>query len=222
MSTSSARKSKQLHIYKTAGQLFLASGYEKTSMRGIADACGVSLGLITYHFAEKKNIAFKLISNELSAISEIVEKYAPLEEDAALHSGCITKLFWTVFSSPKFFNFYLDVLKEDIYLNVVLNSGIGTFKKICEQKNLSHNDQYLQLYGNYISVSLERTLVLYCREDNYLNDSIPNLIFNAYMGRIWGTQEQLNDYCIKTSEIVDKISTEHPEVFEGWYETECL
>ena len=45
-----------LQILSTAARLFATSGYDGTSMRDIADACGISKSLLYHHFADKDEI----------------------------------------------------------------------------------------------------------------------------------------------------------------------
>src|SRR3712207_7171292 len=45
-----------LQILSTSARLFATSGYDGTSMRDIADACGISKSLLYHHFADKDEI----------------------------------------------------------------------------------------------------------------------------------------------------------------------
>lgn len=216
MATQTTRKNKRDKIREVAGELFLTQGYAQTSMRQIAQESGVSLGLVTYHFAEKNLIAYELLAEKLQQLSIAVSQVISVEEDAVLYSGCVTKLSVAVSTSSRFQQFYLDALREDVYLKVILDSGISSYQHIRDQHQLSLSDEYLQLYGNYIAVSMERTLLLYGTELDSMDRSIPDLIFHAYMGRIWGTEEELDAYCEKSTAMVTRIASLHPELFSGW------
>ncbi len=45
-----------LHILSEAARLFAAEGYERTSMRDIAEACGISKSLLYHHFTDKDEL----------------------------------------------------------------------------------------------------------------------------------------------------------------------
>lgn len=43
-------------IFQTSKKLWFAKGYENTTMRDIASACGISIGNLTYHYPRKDDI----------------------------------------------------------------------------------------------------------------------------------------------------------------------
>ena len=51
------QENKKEEILKVSREFFIEQGYEKTSMRQIAAAADVSLGLVAYHFKTKRDIA---------------------------------------------------------------------------------------------------------------------------------------------------------------------
>ena len=207
------RKQKILNI---AGRLFLTQGYDNTTVRQIAKEAGVSLGLVTHHFSEKREMAIALLSYQFSVFKSYIHKYVSLEEDPILYSAVLVKLNWTVLSSPKFYEFYIDVLKNDIYLDVIIGSGIETYDMINRKYNLGLDYDYMMLYGNYTSVSAERTLTLYAK-DYTLKESIPDLVFKTYMFYFLSKMDLLNNYCRKSDDIVKQILKENPQLFDLGY-----
>lgn len=51
-----ARPSKRDHVLEAAEQVFADKGYDRATMRNIADAAEVGLPLVTYHFETKLNL----------------------------------------------------------------------------------------------------------------------------------------------------------------------
>jgi AcrR family transcriptional regulator len=66
-------------LLKEAAKLFMVYGYERTTMRNIANATGIKLGSIAYYFKSKEDILYET----MSAVIESGEKGAL----AALHAS---------------------------------------------------------------------------------------------------------------------------------------
>lgn len=211
-------RSKRRDILRVAGRLFLGQGYTATSVRQIARELDISLGLVTYYFPTKRDLAFQLLKEELHGFTQLLYQYVDSDVEPVLFSGALTKLHYTVLSSPNFVNFYHDVLRDDIFFDVIADSGIETFMKINRKYDLKLPDEYLKLYGNFISASMERTLVLYA-EKEHLEGSIPDMVFKTYMGRIYGSHEFLEESCRKTEQIVAKVIVENPQLINYWVDS---
>ena len=52
--TNTLGKAAKQQIISNAEQLLISAGYHELSTRKVADACGISLGNLTYHFPNKK------------------------------------------------------------------------------------------------------------------------------------------------------------------------
>lgn len=212
--------SKKEEIRKVAYCLFLEKGYSNTSMREIAGKAGVSLGLITYHFKNKKDIAFDLLYVKFEQLTHIVHRYVEQEKDPLLYSAVLVRLNYTVFSSARFYLFYRDSLKEDIFFDVIAKSGIDTYMMICKKyrPDISKEEaKRMGWYANYISASMERALVLFGHEQNFVQEQIPESIFRSYI-EMWSFEQKeqiLEECCTKGQQIVKKICEEHPEIFEA-------
>ena len=70
-------------------------------------------------------------------------------------------------------------------------------------------------YGNFISVSMERTLVLYDDSLEMMEGSIPDVIFKSYMGlwRFPDVDRIMDEVCIESQKLAEKILREHPEIY---------
>ena len=70
-------------ILDTAARLFRADGYAATSLRDIADACGMKAGSLYYHFASKDAIVGDVLKIGVERVAAVVrEAVAALPDDA--------------------------------------------------------------------------------------------------------------------------------------------
>lgn len=206
---------KRKNILELAQKLFLSQGYYKTSIRQIARELDISLGLVAYYFPTKRELAETIVSMQHYGETRIVHQYVSQMEDPILFSGTLTKLQMTIFNSPVFRRIYLDVLREDIICDVIIKSGLDTYRRISQKYGLNYSDDYLSLYGNFNAIALERILLLYGRE-NQLVTNVPDTIFKSYMKYIYGDENFLEDCCKKTDIIVKQILSERPELLNFW------
>jgi len=66
------------HIIEQARNLFWLKGYEKTTIRNIADACSCTPGNIYNYFTSKEEILFKILRDEMVSLTSMLES---LEHD---------------------------------------------------------------------------------------------------------------------------------------------
>lgn len=209
--------SRKEDILKVSYELFIEQGYEKASMRQIAANAGVSLGLAAYHYKSKKEIALEIIKRKFRILSETAELYVDRTEEPILYSALLVCLNYTVFSSERFRAFYMDSLREDIFFEVIAQSGNETYMSIRDKYKPELDDEKASAmgwYGNYISVSMERTLVLYA-EGKKLPGTVPEIIFKSYID-FWhfpGIDELVDDACRRSRTLTEQIISEHPELF---------
>lgn len=212
-------KKRRDEILEAAYRLFLRYGYEKTSMRQIAAAVDVSLGLVTYHFKNKSDMAVELVRNKYSQFSHTAREYVDQAQDPVLYSALLVRLNYTVFSSPRFFHFYRDVLREDILFQVLADTDVDTDLHIRAKyfpQMVEEEARRIGLYGNYISVSMERTLVLYGQSKALLDEPVPDSIFRSYisMWHLPDENEIIEKSCRQSQQLVEQIIYQHPELYD--------
>lgn len=61
------------HIQRVALELFIEEGYDKTSLREIAEKLGVTKAALYYHFPTKDDIVNSLIEQRIAAVDALVE-----------------------------------------------------------------------------------------------------------------------------------------------------
>ncbi|MEZ5650879.1 MAG: TetR/AcrR family transcriptional regulator [Burkholderiaceae bacterium] len=69
-------------ILRTGARIFAQKGFERTSMRDISDACGVSKALLYHHFESKDNLYAQIAFNSTQHLYEYVEARVPREGPA--------------------------------------------------------------------------------------------------------------------------------------------
>ena len=206
-------------ILNQAWRLFLVRGFGGTSMRQIAEAAGVSLGLVTYHFATKETVALEILNRLLGIFKEHLERGVNVDEDPLLYSASLVRLNYRVMSSPPFELFYRDAMRHDLYFRTIPedrgsnpDESLRSLRRINEKYRLGHSDEYLELFGTYLCVSMERTLVLYPRTRSV--GHLPDLVFRTYMGHLDPTFSDFEAYCRRSEALVETILQEHPELLE--------
>jgi AcrR family transcriptional regulator len=65
------------HIYETAITLFEEQGYDETTIRDIADAAGISIGLNYRYFARKEDIIMSLYQDYIESLIAYIDDLPP-------------------------------------------------------------------------------------------------------------------------------------------------
>src|SRR3954454_5589968 len=60
-------------IQRVALDLFIEEGYDKTSLREIAEKLGVTKAALYYHFPTKEDIVNSLIEDRIAVVAELLE-----------------------------------------------------------------------------------------------------------------------------------------------------
>jgi len=65
---------KRLAILARSAELFAESGYDRTSMTDIADACGISKGLFYHYYRNKEQLLFDMLARHLLRCRDAVDE----------------------------------------------------------------------------------------------------------------------------------------------------
>jgi AcrR family transcriptional regulator len=89
MSSQTPRGDTRARILDVALELFVEHGYDKTSLREIADRLGVTKAALYYHFRTKEDILAGIVANMAAPIEEAIawgeqQEYSPEVRDAIL------------------------------------------------------------------------------------------------------------------------------------------
>lgn len=217
MSTEKRTDSKKEEILQVARKLFLTQGYNKTSIRQIAASVQISVGLTSYHFKSKREMAVEIVRRIFHRLAGYTKMYVNRHESPILYSATLICLNYTVLSQPSFRQFYEDILREDILLDVIIETGVETYMCIRDRFCPWISDEEterLGWYGNYVSASMERSLVLYQGIRPMVPGTIPEIILKASLG-IWhfkGDAQLIEESAKKARRIVERILMEHKNI----------
>lgn len=217
MRTEKRNDSKKEEILQGARELFLSQGYTKTSIRQIAAKVQISVGLTAYHFKNKREMAVEIVRRIFHRLAGYTKMYVNRHESPVLYSATLICLNYTVLSQPSYRLFYEDILREDILLDVIIETGVETYwcirDKYCPWMSDEETER-LGWYGNYVSASMERSLVLYQGMKPLVPGTIPEIILKASLG-MWhfkGDVQVIEEAGRKAGEIVYQILMKHKNI----------
>ncbi|HJC10113.1 TetR/AcrR family transcriptional regulator [Blautia sp. An81] len=217
MSTEKKIDSKKEEILQIARELFLTQGYTKTSIRQIASKVHISVGLTAYHFKSKREMAVEIVRRIFHRLAGYTKMYVNRHETPVLYSATLICLNYTALSQTPYRSFYEDILREDILLDVLIETGVETYicirDKYCPWMSDEETEK-MGWYGNYVSASMERSLVLYQGMKPLIEGTIPEIILKASLG-MWhfkGDVQVIEEAGRKGREIVEKIMENHKNI----------
>lgn len=144
-------------IMQAALELFRRSGYHKTGVRQITDACGVSLGLMNHYYGSKRILG----QHALLLLLDFLAEQAPdLRDDPVMHDIVSDRIQIEYLLSGGFRQFYLDVLECDIMFDSMLAHPEEALKTLREKYAFTQGEDYVLLYSRYLPSYLEKILVL--------------------------------------------------------------
>ncbi|MFZ7131874.1 MAG: TetR/AcrR family transcriptional regulator [Eubacteriales bacterium] len=167
-------------IFNTTLQLFKKYGYKKTSLHMIAEECGITKSLLTYHYPQKGDLLIELLESHLIRVYDYVTQN--VENDLLL----------------SFFVFHR------IYYNVMIfdESSMRFHKEVLER-----SDRKIATYENFrlLYFSIVKALDLDMTKESFLLLEISlfggnrELIWNFYNHTISITKEELIDLIIENT-----------------------
>lgn len=93
------------HIYREASKLFARHGFEGVTMRDVADACGITMATLYYHFSSKGELHDEITQFRFEEFINAIEtrqKALPPEQDTP--SALLGLIFDAVMKDPTLFN----------------------------------------------------------------------------------------------------------------------
>jgi AcrR family transcriptional regulator len=94
-------QSTRARIQSVALELFTEQGYEKTSLREIAEELGVTKAALYYHFKSKEEIVSSLVEDRLAMFDELIKMAEEMPPDAATRRVIITRYADEFFASSQ-------------------------------------------------------------------------------------------------------------------------
>jgi AcrR family transcriptional regulator len=106
---------RRVHIAKSVAPLFVNQGYERTTIRDIARACGMSMGHLYYYIGSKEDILEIMMDYDQHFYSDFVKKmiasYDSLKPTEALVK-VIDELYRGIDEIPDFIMFFYQEMKN--------------------------------------------------------------------------------------------------------------
>ncbi len=172
-------------IINYSTKLFYEKGINNTSLNEIANFCGVTKPLITYHFETKANLAKEVLDNISAYIKNYVSEkiyknfdHYNLQHSTAAEIILTMRLYYEDEKARRFFCEYLNFGFE-----TQLSTDFIKFFKI-------HDRQYhLNINRNTDELTMLSTAATF---------SLLSLMYSYFTGRINCTFEQVLDYALRT------------------------
>lgn len=186
------RGKKDSRILYYSNELFLSTGYEATTMRQIAEAAEVSLGLATYHFKSKRQIAVKVMEGYLHYLKKQLGEHLAARQQPLVHSAAMVRLCIEFFMSHRCRRFYLECLRQEIYMEAIQNLGNQGLGYIAEAHDVNISKDLLLLFDNYIPPSVEKILLLEKEKGGFPGisyDEVPEIVFSVSVEKYLDKQE---------------------------------
>jgi TetR/AcrR family transcriptional regulator, cholesterol catabolism regulator len=103
------------HIARSVAPLFVKQGYERTSIRDIAKACGMSMGHLYYYIGSKEDVLQLMMDYDqhfyTNFAKQVVTSYSSLTPTEAL-TKVIDELFRGIEGIPDFMRFFYQEIKN--------------------------------------------------------------------------------------------------------------
>ncbi|WP_434797116.1 TetR/AcrR family transcriptional regulator [Terrisporobacter vanillatitrophus] len=124
------------NILKVSTQLFLDQGYDKTTIRQIAEECGIGRGHLYYYFRKKEDILIHIFKQILNKIYDDVIESSNDKTEVLLSYATIQCVYtYTLVLNEKLFRIYLQGSNIEIVRRAAQNILIDLCKKKAEDMN---------------------------------------------------------------------------------------
>jgi AcrR family transcriptional regulator len=113
-------------IIRSALSLFQEKGFDATSIREIASASGVSLGMVNHYFGNKEFLGTKCLELLSEYAMSGISSVAPLEEDPILNDLLCVRALYKYLTLHGYELFYQDSLKNDFFFKRISKYAAGS------------------------------------------------------------------------------------------------
>ena len=185
---------RRIAFLETCFDVFCENGLESTSLKMLADACGVTNGNLLYYFGSKDNIVIESTAHCMAKVEDDFMARAPkdfadierfLREmpyvTAKLH-GTKYRFMYQVYASPKYreygkeffkgvnirYHNYAELLSGKLGMPTDFIQGMTyLFVRACVHYALFEDEDYLQLQLNAIRTSLRAFIAMKTGSENW-------------------------------------------------------
>lgn len=203
-------------IFRTAKRLFEKQGYFNTTIREIAKDADVNLGLFSYYFKSKYNLAVSIYDEIFYNIKSFTEDYFGYLENPAVFMGIMMRMHTYTLGDERGILFAVDALKEGIFeesmvpLSMPLLANINAYYKT----GLSAEDQKLVLF---ITLGVERSLITnnFKKNINLEIATMADCILRVHLFHLGLDSDQVKWCLQKVNKHFDKLLAERPNFIDN-------
>ena len=135
-------------IIKKSFNLFLVNGYEKTTIRQIADAAGIGRGHLYYYFKKKEDILLYIYKTIFNKIYELISNHHMNDTELLLNYAVTQCLYtYTIVRYESLFRIYIEASTVPIIRKEYVNILVDLFKKKALEThyNVAEKDIYISV-----------------------------------------------------------------------------
>ena len=135
-------------IIKKSFNLFLVNGYEKTTIRQIADSVGIGRGHLYYYFKKKEDILLFIYKTILNKIYQLISNHHMNDSELLLNYAVTQCLYtYTIVRYEKLFRIYIEASKVPVIRKEYVNLLIELFEKKALEThyNVKEKDIYISV-----------------------------------------------------------------------------
>lgn len=135
-------------IIKKSFNLFLINGYEKTTIRQIAEAVGIGRGHLYYYFKKKEDILLFIYRKILNKIYELISNHDMNDTELLLNYAITQCLYtYTIVRYQNLFRIYIEASKVPVIKKEYINILIDLFEKKAAETHykVSEKDIYISV-----------------------------------------------------------------------------
>lgn len=130
------------NILRVSTELFLNQGYDKTTIRQIAEASGIGRGHLYYYFRKKEDILIHIFKEILNKIYDDVIESSDDQTEILLSYAKIQCIYtYTLVLNEKLFRIYLQGSNIDIVRRAAQNILIDLCKKKAQDMNYNISEK---------------------------------------------------------------------------------
>lgn len=171
-------------ILKTSTTLFRDNGFQRTSVRQIADSAEVSLGMVNHYFGSKEYLGMQVLSLlDSHANAQIMERLN-FEDDPILFDLTAVRNLFNFLSKHGYWQFYVDSLRFDFFFNNLNNRPSILIDALRKHYPIEASVDTALLYSRYLPYMMEKTLIIKKEEGLFPSisyDEVPYYVCHTAM-----------------------------------------
>lgn len=206
-------------IYEIAKMLFIEEGYNKVTNKKIAEVSGTNQGLITYYFKHKSNIACVILKENYQIVSSYLRSEVDVNKEPFLFNITIDNLICSLMGqSEDFLRFFSEMIEQklnidSIYYGVQKNDILTMIKKLIPESKENIDKYFIKFVTMTFPAGGQFQLEINKGTDFTFDEYYETMVrLFAFALNLNFDDETINHYIEKSTSIVSKIISEHPNL----------